>query len=267
MSVHLHGKWSSHVIMLATVVALLPPLAAILRETGLALMPGLALAAAVALMWQLVFERLRRRPHTWSWLATAIVFTVLMPPGVPLWQQALAVSFGVVLGEQVFGGWGKNFLHPAVVAVGFLLFSFPVPTTGAGSTGLAIASAFSGALLVAAGLASWRIIGGFAIAATAATFALADSMNGSWIAGGYFVFALVFLVCDPVSAASTNAGRWAHGILAGGLMIMLSHAGTVAGSVSVNATVFAALLASLFAPLVDRMVIEAHVLRRSRHNA
>ena len=267
MSVHLHGKWSSQVIMLATVMALLPPLAAVLHERGLAPMPGLALAAAVALMWQLLFERLRRRPHTWSWLATAIVFTVLIPPGLPLWQQALAISFGVVLGEQVFGGWGKNFLAPAVVAVAFLLFSFPVPTTGSGSTGLAIASALSGTLLFAAGLASWRIIGGFAIAATAATVALAGTMNGSGTPGGYIVFGLVFLVCDPVSAASTNAGRWAHGILAGGLMIMLNHAGAVAGSVSVNAAVFAALLASLFAPLVDRMVIEAHVWRRSRHNA
>jgi Na+-transporting NADH:ubiquinone oxidoreductase subunit B len=263
MSVHVHGKWNSHVIMLATVVALLPPLAAVLHERGLALLLGLALAAAVTLLWQLTFERVRRRPHTWSWVATAIVFTVLMPPGVPLWQQALAVSFGVVLGEQVFGGWGKNFLHPAVVAVAFLLFSFPVPTTGSGSIGFAMVSAASGAMLLAAGLVSWRIMAGFAIAATATTFALAGSMNGSWIPGGY----IVFLVCDPVSAASTNAGRWAHGIMAGGLMIMLGHTGSVPGSVSVNATVFAALLASLFAPLVDRMVIEAHVWRRSRHNA
>lgn len=264
MSMFVHGKWNGLLIMAVTVLALLPPLAATIYDRGLAVLAGLALAAAVALLWQLVFERVRGRAHQWSWAATAIVFVVLTPAEVPLWQQALAVSFGVVLGEQVFGGWGRNFLNPAAVAVAFLLFSFPASAAGPESMVLAIASAVSGVALLAARLASWRIIVGFAIAGTAASLVATGSLDVNWIAGGYVVFALVFLVSDPVSAASTNAGRWAHGAMAGGLMIMLGQAGTGPGSV--NAAVFAALLASLFAPLVDRIVIEIHVWRRNRRH-
>jgi Na+-transporting NADH:ubiquinone oxidoreductase subunit B len=193
-----------------------------------------------------------------------MTFAVLIPPEVPLWQQAVAVSFGVVLGEQVFGGWGRNFLNPGAVAVAFLLFSFPIGAGDPGSLTFTIVSAVSGAALVAAGLASWRIIAGFAIAATAVALIATGVLNISWISGGHVVFALVFLVCDPVSAASTNAGRWVHGAMAGGLMILLGQTGS--GPASVSAAVFAALLASLFAPLVDRIVVEVHVRRRNLHH-
>jgi Na+-transporting NADH:ubiquinone oxidoreductase subunit B len=262
MSMFVHGKWNGPLIMAVTVLALLPPFAATLHDRGLAVLANLVLAATAALLWQLVFERTRGRAHQWSWAATAIIFVVLIPDGVPLWQQALAISFGVVLGEQVFGGWGRNFLNPATVAVAFLLFSFPVSAAGPESMALAIASAVSGAALLAAGLASWRIIGGFVIAGAAVNLVATGSLDANWIAGGFIVFSLVFLVSDPVSATSTNAGRWIHGALAGGLMILIGQAGT--GSGSVNAVVFSTLLASLFAPLVDRIVIEAHVWRRSR---
>jgi Na+-transporting NADH:ubiquinone oxidoreductase subunit B len=264
MSAHAHSKWSGPLIMAATMVALLPPLAAAVHDRGATVFARVALAAAIALLWQLAFEWLRRRPHTWSWVATAVAFAVLIPPEVPVWQQAMAVSFGVVLGEQVFGGWGRNFLNPAAVAVAFLLFSFPTAAAGSGSLALAIASALSGAALVAAGLASWRIIAGFAMAATAVALFSTGGLNISWMSGGPIVFALMFLVCDPVSAASTNAGRWVHGALAGGLMILLGEAGS--GPALANTTVFAALLASLFAPLVDRIVIEVHVRRRNKRH-
>lgn len=264
MSLHVHGRWTGPLIMAATFAALLPPLAVAIHDRGSAVLVSVALAAVVALLWQLVFEGVRRRPHTWSWAATAIIFAILMPPTVPLWQQALAVTFGVVLGEQVFGGWGRNFLSPAAVAVAFLLFSFPTAAAVPAGMALGIASTVSGAALVAAGLASWRVIVGFAIAATAVGLAATGSFSADWVSGGYALFALVFLVCDPVSAASTNAGRWAHGALAGGTMVLLGLAGSGPGSV--NAAVFAALLASLFAPLVDRIVIEANVWRRTRRD-
>lgn len=263
MSVHLHGRWSGTLIMVAMTAAVLPPLVAAVYDRGFAVLASAALAAAVALTWQLVFEQIRRRPHSWSWAMIAIVFAILAPPGVPWWQGVLAVSFGVVFGEQVFGGWGRNFLNPASVAVAFLLFSFPAAEAAPASMLFAAASAVSGAVLVAAGLISSRIIAGFVVAA-AVTLAAAGSFGSNWPAGGYVVFALVFLVCDPVAAASTNAGRWVHGAVAGGAAVLLGLAGSGVGSV--HAAVFAALLASLFAPLIDRIVIELHVRRRiSRH--
>jgi Na+-transporting NADH:ubiquinone oxidoreductase, subunit NqrB len=32
-----------------------------------------------------------------------------MPPDMPLWQVALGISFGIVIGKEVFGGTGKTF--------------------------------------------------------------------------------------------------------------------------------------------------------------
>jgi len=42
---------------------------------------------------------------------------------MPLWQVALGISFAVVIGKEIFGGTGKNFLNPALTgrAFSFLL--------------------------------------------------------------------------------------------------------------------------------------------------
>ena len=48
----------------------------------------------------------------------------------PLWQVALGISFGVVLGKEVFGGTGKNFLNPALTGRAFLYFAYPAQISG-----------------------------------------------------------------------------------------------------------------------------------------
>ena len=73
---------------------------------------------------------------------------------------------------------------------------------------------------------------------------------------------VVYLVCEPTGAAATNPGRWAYGLLAGMLIVILGEAGRGIGSTA--AVVFAALLGSVFAPLIDRIVIRINVNRRRR---
>jgi Na+-transporting NADH:ubiquinone oxidoreductase subunit B len=53
-----------------------------------------------------------------------------MPPAAPLWQVALGISFGVVIGKEVFGGTGKNFLNPALTGRAFLYFAYPANMSG-----------------------------------------------------------------------------------------------------------------------------------------
>ena len=48
-----------------------------------------------------------------------------LPATIPLWQVALGISFGVVIGKEIFGGTGKNFLNPALTARAFLYFAYP----------------------------------------------------------------------------------------------------------------------------------------------
>jgi len=49
---------------------------------------------------------------------------------MPLWQVALGISFGVVIGKEVFGGTGKNFLNPALTGRAFLFFAYPAEMSG-----------------------------------------------------------------------------------------------------------------------------------------
>ena len=76
------------------------------------------------------------------------------------------------------------------------------------------------------------------------------------------IFGLVFLICDPVSAAATSVGRWVYGVVAGILIIVFSPVGVP----TTDAMVFSALMASVFAPLIDHMVILFHARREMRRH-
>jgi Na+-transporting NADH:ubiquinone oxidoreductase subunit B len=65
-----------------------------------------------------------------GFFVTSILFSLILPPTVPLWQVALGISFGVVIGKEVFGGTGKNFLNPALTGRAFLFFAYPAQMSG-----------------------------------------------------------------------------------------------------------------------------------------
>ena len=75
--------------------------------------------------WEVLFATVRRHEVNEGFLVTSMLYTLIMPPDVPLWQVALGISFGVVIGKEVFGGTGKNFLNPALVGRAFLYFAYP----------------------------------------------------------------------------------------------------------------------------------------------
>jgi Na+-transporting NADH:ubiquinone oxidoreductase subunit B len=47
-----------------------------------------------------------------------------------LWQVALGISFGIVIGKEIFGGTGRNFLNPALTGRAFLYFAYPAQNSG-----------------------------------------------------------------------------------------------------------------------------------------
>jgi Na+-transporting NADH:ubiquinone oxidoreductase subunit B len=62
---------------------------------------------------------------------------------------ALGISFGVVIGKEVFGGTGKNFLNPALVGRAFLFFAYPAEMSG--DTVWTAVDGFSGATVLSLG--------------------------------------------------------------------------------------------------------------------
>lgn len=80
--------------------------------------------------WEGLFSSIRNHEINEGFLVTGLLFPLILPPTIPLWQAALGVSFGVVLGKEIFGGTGKNFLNPALTGRAFLFFAYPAQISG-----------------------------------------------------------------------------------------------------------------------------------------
>lgn len=80
--------------------------------------------------WEVLFAMVRKHEVNEGFFVTSVLFALICPPSLPLWQAALGISFGVVLGKEVFGGTGKNFLNPALTGRAFLFFAYPAYMSG-----------------------------------------------------------------------------------------------------------------------------------------
>jgi Na+-transporting NADH:ubiquinone oxidoreductase subunit B len=263
--------------------------------------------------WEGLFAVVRRRPISELFFVTPVLFSLLMPPTIPLWQAALGVSVGTVLGKEIFGGLGMNILHPVLVGYAFLFFAYPasisgdmvwvavdgvtqatplaefespalaVSTTWAdafwglipGSMGetSTLACAIGAAILLLAGIASWRIMA--SILAGMALTALAFNLLGSgtnpmfgvpplWhLALGGFAFGAVFLATDPATSAVTNTGQYCYGLLIGALAVLIR----VVNPAYTEGMMLAILFGNVFAPVFDRAVVIRHIKRRRLRHA
>jgi Na+-transporting NADH:ubiquinone oxidoreductase subunit B len=99
-----------------------------------------------------LFAVVRKMEVNEGFFVTGLLFPLICPPETPLWQAALAVSFAVVLGKEVFGGTGMNFMNPALVARAFLFFAYPAGMSGdkawTAIPGAAAQDGFSGATVL-----------------------------------------------------------------------------------------------------------------------
>jgi len=90
---------------------------------GLYFLPIYLVCNVVGAGWEVIFCCLRRHELNEGMLVTGMLLPLTLPPSIPLWQVALGTSFGVVIGKEVFGGSGRNFLNPALTARAFLYFN------------------------------------------------------------------------------------------------------------------------------------------------
>ena len=79
---------------------------------------------------EVVFATVRGHEVNEGFLVSSMLFALTMPASAPLWQVALGIAFGVVIGKEVFGGTGKNFLNPALTGRAFLYFAYPANMSG-----------------------------------------------------------------------------------------------------------------------------------------
>jgi len=150
-SVHVRDAISLKRVMIIVIVALLP---AILfgawnigfqhfRAIGLEssdsanlmfgfqkMLPIIAVSYIVGGLWECVFALIRKHEINEGFMVTGMLFPLVLPPTIPLWMVAAGVSFGVVIGKEVFGGTGMNILNPALTARAFVFFAYPAAMSG-----------------------------------------------------------------------------------------------------------------------------------------
>lgn len=274
-------------------------------------LPIYAVTFIVGGFWEVLFAIKRGHEVNEGFFVTSILFALVCPPDLPLWQAALGISFGIVIGKEVFGGTGKNFLNPALTGRAFLYFAYPAQLSGdavwtaidgySAATPLGVVAAdgmlalqaqytwmdaFIGSipgsigetstLMVAIGgvfllltkVASWRVVAGVFLGMFLFSSFLnlvgsesnpAFTMPWYWhlVVGG-FAFGMFFMATDPVSAAMTNGGRWAYGMLIGVMTVLIR----VINPAFPEGIMLAILFANLFAPLFDHFVVQANIKRR-----
>ncbi len=96
----------------------------------LVFIPIAVVTFAVGGFWELLFSGIRGHQVNEGFLVTGALFPLIMPPSIPLWQVALGISFGVVIGKEVFGGTGMNIMNPALTGRAFLFFAYPASLSG-----------------------------------------------------------------------------------------------------------------------------------------
>ncbi len=80
--------------------------------------------------WEVLFASVRGHEVNEGFFVTSVLFALCCPPDLPLWMVAVGISFGIVIGKEIFGGTGKNFLNPALTGRAFLYFAYPAYMSG-----------------------------------------------------------------------------------------------------------------------------------------
>jgi Na+-transporting NADH:ubiquinone oxidoreductase subunit B len=128
------------------------------------------------------------------------------------------------------------------------------------------------AFLLITRIASWRIVvsffaGGFVMATIFNIFAgdnvfmQVPAFNQLML--GSFMFGMVFMITDPVTAAQTNKGKFYYGFLAGFIGILIR----VANPAYPEGIMLGILIANTTASLIDHMVLNANIKKREKRLA
>jgi len=149
--------------------------------------------------WEVLFASVRGHEINEGFFVTSILFSLIVPATLPLWQAALGISFGIVIGKEVFGGTGKNFLNPALTGRAFLYFAYPAQISGdavwvavdgyTGATALSVAAS------------------GGVQALTDAGFSIQQSLTGA-IAGSIGETSLIAIAIGAAFLLFTKVASW-----------------------------------------------------------
>lgn len=178
-----------------------------------------------------------------------------------------AVALAKDKGEVVVAGLKAEGDAMATKAVSLMdsFWGFEVGSVGETSV---FAILLGAAFLLWVGIASWKVMISFFIGG-ASIAGLLYAMGGNpfyevdpiqQLMYGGFMFGMVFMITDPVTAAQTGTGKFFYGFIGGALGILIR----MANPAYPEGVMLGILIANVCAPTIDHMVIRANVKRRMK---
>ena len=126
----LPGSWQGEIVAALGVGFNPESVIASIIHGAIYFLPIYAVTMTVGAFWEILFASIRKHELAEGFLVTGLLFPCILPPEIPLWQVAIGISFGIVIGVEVFGGVGMNILNPALTARAFLFFAYPAEISG-----------------------------------------------------------------------------------------------------------------------------------------
>ena len=204
---------------------------------------------------------------TYGWVEMTFFNSWIFEPlGLPMFNASSAIVDGYTgatpLGLAYEGGWERvtEVYSPAQMLWGNIPGSIGEMNK--------VFILFGLGLLLITGVASWRIT--FSVFAGAAVMGMIFNwwgatpfMEVAWydqFLMGSLLFAAVYMATDPVTASSTNTGKYIYGALIGSIGLIIR----VANPAYPEGWMLSILLMNAFAPLIDYYVVEGNMKRRKK---
>ncbi|MFZ5688109.1 MAG: RnfABCDGE type electron transport complex subunit D [Bacillota bacterium] len=282
---HVHCGLTVNKIVLTTLVTLLPAVLFAVYLYGFNAVRIIVVCMGVAVGTEALIQKLRNKPITVSdgtAALTGLILAFTLSPALPTWMAVIGAVVAIALGKHAFGGLGANPFNPALVGKVFLVTSFFSPMTkwispvnsqpvssplemwaaqqmvpgyqelllgnfgGFLGESAVLPLILGGIVLMVLGYVDWRLPAAFFGTVYALTSFLGQDPVWHLLAGG-LVFAAFYLAGDPVTTPYTKKGRWAFGIGAGIILVVIRQWGSYPEGVA-----YAILLMNGLTPLINR---------------
>ena len=125
---HLKASMTTQKIMLIVLLSLIPAFIVAIFYFGFGVFWQFVNCTVTALICECFVCLLRRRNllhylSDLSYLVTAMILALTLPPLLPVYYSVIATVFAIIVVKAVFGGLGHNIFNPAMAAFIFLVIS------------------------------------------------------------------------------------------------------------------------------------------------
>jgi Na+-transporting NADH:ubiquinone oxidoreductase subunit B len=127
----LNNVFQKQTMMRKVLLSLLPVFLFAGYVYGLRLLILVLVVFPAGFLCEALFELRKKKKVSEALFVTCGLYVLSLPPTTPWWVAIIGIVFGIVIGKEVFGGFGRNPFNPAICGRLFVYITFPIfLTTG-----------------------------------------------------------------------------------------------------------------------------------------